>query len=211
MRIAFLIVAILFTTPTYALEIENASKMPYQLDPAFIEEIWREVIRATNDEAPVMKITDDLKPPRIVFDPNYYPAPPGNFIRIRIIADITYYIDPKSGWAILDKPRHITLYRDAFLEYSSDLSKDPEFFPEKAYGAIAQEFFHEALFNQYVTPGYHHCAMIFRGTLEKVLSFIDQRLGTGSRITESLMSHTKGQCERDSGGKVKFPYRKKPE
>ena len=106
----------------------------------------------------------------------------------------------------MNKPRTINIYPAAFEEHFPEyLRTPPKFFPAQAYGIIAQELFHEALFRQRVSPDYHHCAMIFRGTLERTLRFIDARLGTGSKVTEAILGYTKGQCEKDSGGRIRFP------
>ena len=69
--------------------------------------------------------------------------------------------------------------------------------PGLPYGAIAQEFFHEALIYQYVVMDLQHCIMLSRKTLEKVLRFIDERLGSGSAITDKILSDTAAQCREE--------------
>lgn len=46
--------------------------------------------------------------------------------------------------------------------------------------------------------------MVFRNTLEEVLRLIDARTVNGIKVTDALMGHVKGQCEKDSGGRIKF-------
>lgn len=179
--IGFIAFAFFAAAPALALEIENADEMPYPLDVKFIAEIWKETIRVTNEEAKVIRVEDDLKPPRIV----YVDPPPeeskGHY------ADIEYWQGEKSGRVNMEKPRSIQIFRLAFETKV----------PYRVYGSIAQEFFHETLLHQYVTPELQHCIMLSRGTLEKVLRFIDLRLGTGSAITDSLMANTYSYCQLD--------------
>lgn len=194
--------------PAFGIEIENAAIMPYQLDPKFIEDIWKEVIRATNEEAMILKVEPDLEAPKIIYVSKQLEVPK---LAPPVAAEITYWIDKKI-WdeekiekVLMDRPRVIRIYPAAFQRYfPKRMNRPPEAFGELAYGFITQEFFHETLLQQYVSPDFHHCAMLGRGTLLKALQFIDRRLNTGTRIADTIIEHTEGQCEKDSGGRIRF-------
>ncbi|MBI2635631.1 MAG: hypothetical protein HYW79_03800 [Parcubacteria group bacterium] len=195
----FAVFIFLVIPPVFRPEIENAADMPYRLDQKFIEDIWKKVIRLTNEEAIILKVEPDIKAPKIIYISE---QPRVSRRGLLIAAKITYYVDKKIldeekiQKVLLDYPRVIRIYPAAFLPL--------EMAGELVYGFIAQEFFHETLLQQYVLPDYHHCAMIYRGTLLKALMFIDGRLGTGKRITDTVIKHTKAQCEEDSGGRIRF-------
>ena len=190
------------SSPAFALALENADKMPALLDAKFIAEIWKEVIRVTNEEAPVLKLDEKMVMPKIT----YAGAPPKG--REKVMAEIDTMVD-KYGKVDLEKSSFaVAVYSTAFFRHLPEwVSKGepPKFFPEQAYGAIAHEFFHKTLSYQYVSGDYQHCAMVFRGTLEKVLQFIDERTVNGTKVTEAVMGHVRGQCEKDSGGRIIFP------
>lgn len=194
--------------PDFGIETENAAVMPYQLDSKFLDDIWKEVIRATNEEAMVLAVDSSLKAPKIVYIAEQPEVPK---LAAPIVAEIIYYVDKKS-WALgkiekvsMDRPRIIQVYPAAFQRrFPKWMNRPPKAFNELAYGSIAHEFFHETLLQQYVPPEYHHCAMLNRGTLLKVLQFIDQRLGTGTQIADTVIGYAKGQCKKDFGGRVHF-------
>lgn len=188
--------------PLSALEIEHAGAMPHPLDEKFIAEIWQEVIRVTNAEAPILKVDENLSQPRI----GYAEAPATS--QEKTMAETDAWVD-KYGQILLERSSFaITIYRAAFFRHLPEWmagGEGQQFFPEQAYGVVAHEFFHKTLSYQYISGDNQHCTMIFRGTLKKVLQFIDKRLGTGTKVTEAVMAHVQGQCEKDSGGRVRFP------
>ncbi len=198
----FMALAFFAAAPAFALAIENADKMPYSLDEKFIAEIWKEVIRVTNEEAPVLKLDEKMPMPKIT----YGGAPPKG--REKVMAEIDTMVD-KYGKVDLEKSSFaVTIYSTVFFRHLPDWMSEanpPKFFPEQAYGVIAHEFFHKTLSYQYVSDDYQHCAMIFRNTLEKVARLIDARTINGTKVTEAVMGHVKGQCEKDSGGRIIFP------
>lgn len=198
----------LITLPAFGLDIENAAAMPYKLDTKFIEDIWKEVIRVTNEEAMVIKVEPDIKAPKIIYVAEQPKVPkwsPPIAAKITYSVDNKVWIEKKIEKVLMDRPRVIRIYPVAFeRRFPEWMNRLPEIFGELAYGFITQEFFHETLLQQYISPDFHHCAMISRGTLLKVLQFIDQRLNTGKQITDIIIGHTEGQCEKDSGGRIRF-------
>lgn len=184
---------LLLLAPVSALEIKNAEKMPHSLDPVLLDEIWREVVKTTNDAAFFVKIEGSPKPPRVIYakgpcqEDGPGIAPCGDDITNAEIV----YVSRKSGSVRIDIPREVYIYKRAFGY------KDNPDFP---YGAIAQEMFHEADFLQYgvyAVPELQHCGMISRGALEKVLNFIDARLGSGTKVRDAILEETRVQCRVD--------------
>ena len=170
--------------PAFSLEIENAGKMPYPLDTKFIEEIWQDVIRVTNKEALMLKVDPTIRPPKII----YIDHPPKG--QETYMAVIVYYYLGNDNEPLVSVPRVIHLYPLPFREEMSGLP----------YGALAQEFFHETLIHQRVSMYAQHCAMLSRGTLEKVLRFIDARLWISKSpvaVTAKLLFDTEMQCMAD--------------
>ncbi len=194
---------ILIFTPVSvsALEIENSKEMPHPLNTKFIEEVWQEVIRIYNDKSIWFDVDAKHKPPKIV----YLEAPPDAVLGSRPKLAEIGCTDNKEE-INLKCDRTIWLYRDAFYEHFPEWKKTaPVFFAEQAYGALAQEFFHEALLHNPISTRYHHCAMINWDVLIKATQFIDVRMSTGPRVANAIVGYTKGQCEKESGGRIKFP------
>ena len=173
-----LVVLLAGASPALALEIENAEKIPYQLDTKFIEGIWKKVIQVTNDEAFILRVPEDAKMPPVVY---VDPQPKGSEASL---AGIRYEYYEATGEVVLATPRVIRLYKRAFRESM----------PGLPYGSIAQEFFHEALIYQHVSMDWQHCTMLNRKTLVKVLEFIDAHLGTGRAVTDKILADTEAQC-----------------
>ena len=163
-----------------AAEIVNAEKMPYALNSAFIDELWRVVVSAVNDEAVALRVPPDAKAPKLIYEPI---QPEG---RPEMYAEIEYAYNKSTLEVVLSRPRVIYLYPRPFA-----------ISPALAYGAIAQEFLHEAMLHQEIIPEFQHCLMIGRGTLAVAMKFIDLRLGTGKLAQKTLHNVTATQCTDD--------------
>ena len=166
--------------PAEAIDIVNEEKMPYALDSVFINELWLVVVSAVNDEAIFLKVTLGTKPPMIVYE-SVQPANGKGFN-----AEMAYSYDNKARKVKMEIPRTLYLYPRPFA-----------ISPAIVYGALAQEFLHEAMLYQGVTPEMQHCLMIGRGTLAKALEFVDFRLKTGNLALKTIRGETVEQCRDD--------------